>query len=516
MRLLTFLLCLHAASSAAAPPRKARLPAGLVIASVTIDARNVFETEAPPENKLLYKAANRAHIRTRDHVIESELLFAAGERYDPLLIEETERNLRSLPFLRRAEVSAVVNKKGTVDVTVRTFDSWTLEVVAGFKRAGGVTNIKGGFAENNILGQGKAASAVYSKDGDSVSRSFSYKDRQFLHHKRLQFLTAAQSAQGSKSYSIGVDRPFYASIARTAFGGSVVYAENRPAGVLRRSGEAGVSFGVALATSTERTRRVTLGLSTRRAVSDGPLPDAEQQTFLKLGAEWQELDFITARRIQAFTRDEDFNLGLGVFPSVAWAPRMPALGTREAQILPRVDLTKGFAWSSELLLLKSGYRSKYANGNNGDRVASFEGSLFVRGLSYQTLAFHAALDHGWQLDSDSQLSLGELNGLRGYGLSRFTGSRRFLYNVEDRVYVWDNLFRLLDVGAVAFYDSGYAWPEGSSVNLADLKSSVGLGLRVAPSRSGSNSPVRVDLAYPVSRRTGLSSWSLSILAGQAF
>ena len=75
---------------------------------------------------------------------------------------------------------------------------------------------------------------------------------------------------------------------------------------------------------------------------------------------------------------------------------------------------------------------------------------------------------------------------------------------------------MLDVGAVAFYDSGYVWPEGSSMNLADLRSSVGLGLRAAPSRSGSNSPVRVDLAFPVSRRTSLSSWSLSILAGQAF
>ncbi|MBI2387185.1 MAG: BamA/TamA family outer membrane protein [Elusimicrobia bacterium] len=516
MRALTLLLCLHAAPLAAAPPRKARLPAGLVIASIQIDARNVFETDAPPENKLLYRAANRAHIRTRDYVIERELLFAVGERFDPLLIEETERNLRSLPFLRRAEVAAVVNKQGKVDVTVRTYDSWTLEVVAGFKRAGGATNVKGGFAENNILGQGKAASAVYSRDGDSVSRAFSYKDRQFMRLKRLQFSAAAQSAQGSKTYTIGVDRPFYASIARSAFGGSVVYSESRLADVLRRSGEAGVSYGVALTTSTERTRRVTFGLSTRRAMSDGPLPDVEQLTFLKLGAEWQELDFITARRIQNFTRDEDFNLGLGVFPSVAWAPRISALGTRETQILPRVDLTKGFAWSRELLLLKSGYRSKYANGNNGDRVASFEASYFVRGLNYQTLAFHAALDLGWQLDETSQLTLGELNGLRGYGLSRFTGTRRFLYNLEDRVYVWDNLFRLLDVGAAAFYDSGYAWPEGSSINLADLRSSVGLGLRVAPSRSGSNSPVRVDLAYPVSRRTGLSSWSLSILAGQAF
>lgn len=516
MRLLTFLLCLHAASSAAAPPRKARLPAGLVIASVVIDARNVFETEVPPENKLLYRAANRAHIRTRDYVIERELLFAVGDRFNPLLIEETERNLRALPFLRRAEVSAVVNKKGTVDVTVRTFDSWTLEVVAGYKRAGGVTNIKGGFAENNILGQGKAASAVYSRDGDSVSRAFSYKDRQFLRRQRLQFSVAAQSAQGSRAYSIAVDRPFYASIARAAYGGSFTYGETRLAAATRRSGEAGVSWGVALATSTERTRRVTLGASTRRAVSDGPARDVEQLTFLKLGGEWQELDFMTARRIQAFTRDEDFNLGFGVFPSVAWAPRSAALGTREAQVLPRVDAAKGFAWSTHLLLLKSGYRSKYSNGNNGDRVASFEGSYFARSFPHQTLALHAALDLGWQLGPDGQLSLGELNGLRGYGLSRFTGSRRFLYNLEDRIFVRDDLFRLLDVGAAAFYDSGYAWPEGASINLADLRSSVGVGLRVAPSRSGSNSPVRIDLAFPVSRRMSFSSWSLSVLAGQAF
>lgn len=516
MRSLALLLCLSAPPLAAAPPKRPRLPAGLIIDSIKIDARNIFDTDAPPENKLLYRAANRAHIRTRDGVIERELLFAAGERYDPLLIEETERNLRALPFIRRAEVTAAVNKRGRVDVTVRTFDSWTLEVVAGYKRAGGQTNVKAGLAENNILGQGKAASAVYARDGDVVSRSFGYKDRQFLRRKRLQFSIAAQSFPGSRAYSIGVDRPFYASIARTAFGGGVTYGESRVVEATRRSGEAGVSYGVALATSTERTRRVTFGLSTRRAVSDGPLPDVEQLTFLKLGGEWQELDFLKVRRIQAFTRDEDFNLGLGVFPSLAWAPRSAALGTRGAQILPRVDAVKGFAWPSQLLLLKTGYRSKYSSGNNGDRVASFEASYFVQGLRRQTLAFHAALDLGWQLGPGGQMSLGELNGLRGYGLNRFTGSRRFLYNLEDRVYVWDDLFRVLDVGAVAFYDSGYAWPEGSSMNLADLRSSVGLGLRAAPSRSGSNSPVRVDLAYPVGRRTGISSWSLSILAGQAF
>ena len=146
VRRLILLLCLQGAPLAAAPPRKARLPTGLVIASIRVETHNVFDTDAPPENKLLYRLANRAHIKTFDAVVERELLFAVGDRFDPLLIEETERNLRALSFIRRAQVSATVNAKGTVDVLVKTFDSWTLEVVASFKRAGGITSLKAGLA----------------------------------------------------------------------------------------------------------------------------------------------------------------------------------------------------------------------------------------------------------------------------------------------------------------------------------------------------------------------------------
>jgi hypothetical protein len=56
----------------------------------------------------------------------------------------------------------------------------------------------------------------------------------------------------------------------------------------------------------------------------------------------------------------------------------------------------------------------------------------------------------------------------------------------------------------------------TKVDLADLRSSVGLGLRVAPSRSASNNPVRIDMAYALSDNQTRSRWSLSILAGQAF
>lgn len=517
MRQLTLIFCLLAASAAAAPPRKPHPAAGLVISSIRIETHNVFDTSIPPENKLLYKAANRLHIQTFDPVIERELLFEVGDRYDPLLVEETERNLRGLGFIRRAEISAEIDARGAVDVIVRTYDSWTLEVVASFKRAGGETNIKAGLAEHNILGQGKSGAAVYSRNGGAESKSFSYKDVQFLHYKRLQYSMVAVTAPGAQNFSVSLNRPFYASIARRAAGAVVSYASNSVGdGVSRRVGEAGASYGIALATSTERTRRVSFGLLTRRSQSNGAAPDLEQLTFLKVGADWQELDFLTVRRIQNFTHDEDYNLGLGIFPTVAWAPKVHALGTTQAQIIPRIDVTKGFTWSNQLLLLKSGYSSKYVNGSNGNTVASFDAAFFLRALRFQTLAVHAGLDLGWRLDSTHQLSLGEMNGLRGYGLSEFTGNRRFLFNIEDRIYVWDDLFSLMDVGSVVFYDAGNAWAAASRIAGAGLKHSVGLGLRLAPSRSGSNSPVRIDMAFPLSRQPGRPAWSLSILAGQAF
>lgn len=516
MRYLILLLCFHAVPLEAAPRPALILPAGLIISSITIDSHNVFDTELPAENKLLYRAANRVHFTTRDPIIMRELLFAVGDQYNAALAAETERNLRALPFVRRAEIEAAVNGGGTVDVTVHTYDSWTLEVVGNYKRAGGATSMKAGLAEGNILGMGKSGSAVYSNDWGAASADLSYKDRQFLSFKRMQYSIAAHAASGSKSVSMSLDRPFYASIARSAMGGSVSYGTTEVGPVSRQAIAAGVNYGISMTPSTERTRRIKFGIAAHRAESTGPVPDRARSLTFQIGAEWEELDFLTARRIQKFTHDEDFNLGFGIFPSVGLAPAMRALGSKQTQLIPALALRKGFTWGRQLLLLNSGYSSRYANGENSNLMASFDAAYFRRGFKYQTMAIHTSLALGWRLDPAAPLVLGEFNGLRGYGVGQFTGSRRFLLNLEDRVYVWDELFSLLDIGMVFFFDSGYVWPQSSPVKLADLKNSVGVGLRVAPSRSAANSPVRIDLARALNGGTNRPRWSLSILGGQAF
>lgn len=541
MRRLSFLLLLAlCAAPADARPRPAlRAPAGRVIASITVESNNVFDLSVPAEDKLLYRAADHVHVRTREAVIRRELLFKVGDAYDPNLVEETERNLRSLPFIRRAEAVPAVNADGGVDIVVRTYDSWSLELAAAYKRAGGATSIRGGIADHNVLGGGKLVSAIYDRNGTSSSKSFGYQDPQFLHHEHLVYALSAVKSPGVETFALALERPFYASIVPRAMGGTVSYSKatvstfpgptptptGTPAAgaVSKGTIEAGLHYGIAFATSTERTRRLTAGILAHHAEyselpgqASGPIPNREQLAFLRLEGDFQELDFLTVRRIAKFTHDEDYNLGFAVVPKLDWAPYISALGSTQSQFVPSVTVTKGYTWADQLLFLNSAYSSKYVNGANGGRVATVGATYYVRGLRYQTFAFHSALDLGWRLDPATPLFLGEANGLRGYGLAAFRGDRRFLFNIEDRIFVWDELLQLIDVGAVAFYDSGYAWRTSSSVKIQDLKSSVGLGLRLAPSRSSNNVPVRIDCAYALNDNQTRSRWSLSILAGQAF
>ncbi len=58
-----------------------------------------------PEKMDIIGWANRIHIRTRESVIENELLFHRGEAVDPAILTETERNLRALGIFRDAHVS---------------------------------------------------------------------------------------------------------------------------------------------------------------------------------------------------------------------------------------------------------------------------------------------------------------------------------------------------------------------------------------------------------------------------
>lgn len=218
LRLLSVLSFLCSAAQAAPP-----VP-GQKIDRIVIDVYDVFETDDPAEDTTLYTLANSIHIRTREAIVRRELLFAAGDPYDPDLIAETERNLRSLPFIRRAEVTGYVSSTGTLSVMVRVYDAWTLQPVFDLKRSGGATDMKFGLSEENVLGYGKTLSVEYGKNGHADTRDFHWADRQVL-GTRLRWDLLAKDSPTSREYAARLERPFFASIARFSYGVTGRYAD---------------------------------------------------------------------------------------------------------------------------------------------------------------------------------------------------------------------------------------------------------------------------------------------------
>jgi outer membrane protein assembly factor BamA len=487
---------------------------------------------ADEKKNALFEAADRVHRVTRERVIERSLLFSVGDAYEPDLIRETERSLRSLPFLRKVEVSAVDASSGAV-VLVRTWDSWTLEFNGRFSRAGGVTSMAGGVSDRNILGTGRSLGFQYSQSGRSVDRSAELISPQLFGKPFLSASVKGRESAEARHYELGVGRPFYSTLARRALTGGGVYSEDKHAvydgysyagRVQRRHYEANVTVGRALTASTRRTRRVYASLVQIQDDYTGLreegalyIPGREQRTQLELSYEGQDISFIKQKRIQRLSRAEDFNMGLRVAPSLAYAPRWSALGSTGERLAPRLDARKG--WVSELghfLFLNGGYSSAFVNGGSGWHLASAEAVYLCRVFPRHTAASRLRLDRGWRLPANQQMALGEDTGLRGYRAAQFSGDRRLLFNLEDRIFFVENLLRLLDAGGVLFFDSGRAWLPGEAVSLREMKSSVGFGLRLAAARSASNVPVRIDLARALHDNQSRSRWTLSIQASQAF
>lgn len=109
---ILLILCAAPVAAQTAPAPCATGP----ISHIFIDNHSVFDTSDPdlsPRFGWAYRTANKLHIRTREHTILRELLFDPGDCYDPFMISETERLLRSYRFLARVDVFGVPQPDGS-------------------------------------------------------------------------------------------------------------------------------------------------------------------------------------------------------------------------------------------------------------------------------------------------------------------------------------------------------------------------------------------------------------------
>ena len=501
---------------AAAAAQEERAAPGPVIGVVEIDRREVFD-EQTGGGFAPHRIATRVHVRTREQVVRRELLFASGDAVDRELIEQTERNLRGLSFLRDARVETIdVDSDGDgraerIDVRVTTWDRWSLSPRVDFEQVEDRTKWELGASERNLLGFGKAITASRRVNLDRTIDRVLYRDPQLAGSRVRMQASLANLSDGHDQF-LAFDRSYLSLRDRWSVTGDVRrFAQTEPIyrdgvevdrlGLRGRAG--GLEVGRALSRGDAHAVRLH-GAYRARAEEVGP----ERRRFgiAEVGLRSVTHRFVRLTHVNHFERTEDFNLGAESHAAVGLSAAALG-GAAGGALFFGASHRQGVRFRDDhFVVLGVGFggrreRSLWRNA----QVA-----VNVRYLQKHTVrtALVGKLDyrHGHRLDPEVQLRLGADSGLRGYPNRQFNGTRSLLLSAEERWFLADDVWQLLSVGFAAFVDSGYAWPEDRPVHLADLKTSVGVSLLLGSHRLASRGGVRFDLGYALDPVAGARRW----------
>ena len=527
------------------PPRPAGVPddaaleaSGAVIGAVRQARLNVFDTTIPEEDTVLFRFANRLHIVSRESTVAAQLLFAPGDRYDARLLQESERILRTRPYLHDARIRPVAYHDGVVDIEVGTQDTWTLMPQLWFSRKGGENSGGFGIEEKNLLGFGSELGLKFKSTVDRDSKTLLYRDPHILGSPWRLETQYADNSDG-KLQAFGFDRPFYALDTRWSASMSLrdddridsVYDNGRIVNQFRTHERVGTVYGGWSAGLRDGwVTRWTVGMTSdeRHAqaidpvTTTGPLPDDHKLVYPWLGVELVEDDFRETRNLDLIGRTED--LALGWHAKLRLGVATTRFGSDRNATVFDASVSKGLRPDDRHTLLFTGTATgRIESGTAVDALLGTTARYYWRQSARRSFFMGLSADRGWNLDVGQLLMLGGDNGLRGYPIRYRTGDKRWLFTAEQRWYTDWYPWRLFNVGGAVFFDMGRAWgasgvasppslPPASDGVLKD----VGLGLRLGDSRSARGDVVHIDLAFPLDGDASIRKVQINIEGKRSF
>jgi hypothetical protein len=490
-----------------------------IVDSIEIRIEDVFEDGGLTPDYWVYQLGNQLHVETKEVVIRRELLFREGEPLDLEALAQTERNLRALPFLRKARVEAYPIEPGgmgLVRVRVVVSDSWSTVPEGRVAKVGNEWIWGIGAAEGNLFGLGKEIRALHSSGLDRDETYVLYGDPRFL-GSRVALTTFYSDASDGHHGSFFARRPFYSLDSRWSFRAGFedfdrldpLFQDGERIEELRHS-RRHADFEAARA--VRRSGASALRLHFGYQFSEDEV-ELERRKFgvVQVGLTSVQHAFRKVTHVNRFERTEDVNLGNEA--AAFFGISSPSLGGEPGNsYFFFLSERHGFALNpGGFLLGAASWQARHRGGGIENGIARFRLDLVQKLSTRRILLAKADFQHGTNLDPEVQVRLGAESGLRGYPVRQFNGSRSLLLTVEGRWFFADDLLRLVSLGVAGFVDSGFAWPEGTKVVLNDLRSDIGVSLLLGANRVSATRPgVRIDLAYALQPVDGRSPWLVSV------
>ncbi len=182
-------------------------PFGYSIADTIIKAQNI-----------LTKAGNKLHIKSQRITIRNLLLIRQNTEFDSLLVNESERLVRSMEYVNDVSffVRFATKDSDSVDIFIRELDKWSIIPDGAISTSSVTVNIR----DNNFMGLGHESKNEYT--WNQKNRDYAYKLDYYIPNFRNTYINSTlhlgTGETGNFTRSFAVDRPFFSPFARWAAG----------------------------------------------------------------------------------------------------------------------------------------------------------------------------------------------------------------------------------------------------------------------------------------------------------
>ncbi|TZF98974.1 hypothetical protein FW781_03350 (plasmid) [Chryseobacterium panacisoli] len=128
----------------------------------TIDPFGYGSKDTKERSRWYDWVADHLHANTKNSTVNNYLLFDEGEEYNAQKLYESERLLRTMPFVNRVNISVSdsTSSKDSIDVVVKVLDSWSLKPRISYSGS----KLGLGATEENLLGLGHTLDFLYRND----------------------------------------------------------------------------------------------------------------------------------------------------------------------------------------------------------------------------------------------------------------------------------------------------------------------------------------------------------------
>ncbi len=484
-----------------------------------------------------HRWANAIHIDTKELTLVNEASFFLNKCSKNFTdMAELERHLRSRKYLRDAKVTS---DEMVENITVTTWDNWSLMPTISFGRQGGESTYSFGIKERNLLGLGidaeietyknsqrkgykvKTTIPLFRKQNIDLKIRFANNDdgtRQslFLQKHFASFYTYTAYLFGFNEESRN-DTVYQNDNELAVFSHKISYKDAMYAWLNFNNESELIRYKVGMT----QDQHTFFDIDNAKNNPNSPfIPQDRDFIYPWIGFDYIEKNFKKLTNIHLITQIEDFNHGWQFSSKLGVSD-----GSKEnsAWVLFQTNINKGFEIHNNALLLMD----IALNGNIYDQ----QDNRLLLNINTEYF-YNININWGVYLNNtnvisknqylDEPVTIGGNTGLRGFPLQYQHGEHSLKFTSEIRYYPYINLFKLFDLAGVAFFDSGRAFGETKALDIQENIEdnwlySVGIGARLySPHSAGNHQVIHIDFAFPHSNNSDIDNFEIRIEAKQSF